>query len=167
MAGPFLAPLLYFGITMKQIIYSLIAGIAITACNNSTPEEKTTDATTTVKSETPTSQCYIGTSGKDSILLNLTGNGETVNGELSYLFSEKDRNTGTIEGVFHGDTLLADYSFMSEGTMSKRQVAFLKQDNKLLEGYGDMSEESGGTKFKSPASLSFGKGFNLEKTDCK
>jgi hypothetical protein len=65
-----------------------------------------------------------------------------------------------------GDTLLADYFFLSEGTRSIRQVAFLKRGNSLLEGYGNIEEQNGKTVFKKDKGLSFGNGIILEKGTC-
>nr|GFC68635.1 hypothetical protein [Tanacetum cinerariifolium] len=36
----------------------------------------------------------------------------------------------------HGDTLVADYTFQSEGTTSIRQVVFLRRDIGFIEGFG-------------------------------
>lgn len=66
--------------------------------------------------------------GKDSIFLQLHIDNNIVNGDLEYKRFEKDRNKGTIKGMFRGDTLFADYTFMSEGVMSVREVMFLKKE---------------------------------------
>jgi hypothetical protein len=151
---------------MKYIFYSLLAGCVIIACNNNKPGEKHTGETIAAVDK-PANECYMGTSGRDSVMLNLKNDGDRVSGTLSYKFHEKDSNHGSIDGVMHGDTLLANYSFASEGIISDRQVAFLKKDNRFIEGYGDMEEREGKLQLKSPASLTFGKGFILEKVDCK
>jgi hypothetical protein len=39
----------------------------------------------------------------------------SVVGNLCYRFFEKDKNDGTVIGKLQGDTLIADYTFMSEG----------------------------------------------------
>jgi hypothetical protein len=61
----------------------------------------------------------------------------------AYLFKfyEKDSNKGVIDGKLNGDTLLADYKFMSEGIQSTRQVIFLIKDSNATEGYGPMEEK--------------------------
>jgi hypothetical protein len=150
---------------MKYIFYSLIAGSMMAACNDR-PGEKPAGETI-VEVDKPAIECYVGNSGKDSVMISLERNEDGVSGNLSYKFFEKDSNHGSIVGSFHDDTLLANYNFAAEGSNSVRQVAFLKKDNQLLEGYGEMEEKEGILKFKSPASLSFGKGFILVKTDCK
>lgn len=153
---------------MKYIFYILIAGFAFIACNNDKTVDSTVSETNTPgeKSSENKQECYTGNSGKDTVLLNLKTDGDKISGTLSYKFFEKDSNHGTVEGSMHGDTLLANYRYNSEGTSSVREVAFLKKGTSLQEGYGEKTEKDGSQKFKSPASLEFGKGFILERSDC-
>jgi hypothetical protein len=83
-----------------------------------------------------------------------------------YDFYEKDSNNGEFNGLIHGDTLLADYKFMSEGKLSTRQVIFLLKDSVAIEGYGDMEEKEGKMVFKNTSDITFGKGLLLNKADC-
>lgn len=94
---------------------------------------------------------------KDTILMNLTMKGnQMLSGKLIYNFYEKDKNEGTLIGELKGDTLLADYTFMSEGISFVRQVVFLKKGNTYIEGYGDVIEEaSGKVAFKDRKQLKF------------
>ena len=89
-----------------------------------------------------------------------------VTGKLSYKFYEKDSNKGEFDGQFHGDTLLADYKFTSEGQLSTRQVIFLIKNNIATEGYGDMEEKNGKMVFKDIKGVSVGKGLSLKKVEC-
>jgi hypothetical protein len=66
----------------------------------------------------------------------------------------------------HGDTLLADYTFQSEGTESVRQVAFLQQGDGFVEGYGDMEDQNGKMVFKNTGSLDFSSGTAFTKVPC-
>jgi hypothetical protein len=79
---------------------------------------------------------------------------------------EKDSNKGKLEGKLYGDTLVADYKFMSEGIESVRQVAFLIKDSVAIEGYGDIEQKDGKTVFKNLKSLDFTHGLPLAKVDC-
>ena len=151
---------------MKYLFYTFIAGSIIIACNNNKSEEKSAGQTIT-EVDNPTMECFVGNSGKDSIIVNMATDADKVTGTLSYKFFEKDSNHGTFDGSLHGDTILAIYSFASEGIPSEREVAFLRKENGLVEGYGDVEEKEGKMKFKSPANLSFGKGFILEKVQCQ
>ena len=113
-----------------------------------------------------TSACYASVTAADSATLRLVNTNGDITGELTYNYYEKDDNRGTIMGQMHGDTLLADYTFMSEGTESVRQVAFLKKGEGFVEGYGDAEEREGKMIFTNTAALDFGQGSVFEKTPC-
>lgn len=111
--------------------------------------------------------CYSYTNGKDTAMLTLLTTGKASTGELAYHWFEKDRNTGTIQGEMYGDTLVASYTFNSEGQQSVRQVVFLKKGNQLLEGTGEVTDSNGEVKFKDLSKLDFGKSVVFEKVACK
>jgi len=89
-----------------------------------------------------------------------------VTGKLSYQFFDKDSNIGEFDGRLYGDTLLADYKFMSEGKLSTRQVILLIKDSVATEGYGDMEEKEGKMVFKNTNDITFGKGLILKMVEC-
>jgi hypothetical protein len=68
----------------------------------------------------------------DTVSMNLTHLGDSVTGTLVYNFKEKDKNTGTINGRMNGNILIAEYTFLSEGIQSCRQVAFKLEGTILL-----------------------------------
>ncbi len=111
-------------------------------------------------------QCYIYASTTDTIRLTLRTTQPTVTGELTYRYFEKDRNQGTLRGTMHGDTLLADYTFQSEGVTSVRQVAFLRRDTGFLEGFGPVVERDGRVVFTQPGLLHFDAKYTLLPTAC-
>lgn len=111
--------------------------------------------------------CYINTFNKDTAFLQLAIDNNVVTGELEYKRFEKDQNKGAITGSLHGDTLVADYTFNSEGTTSVRQVVFVKKGDLLVEGYGEVAEVNGRTTFKNPGSLTFDDKMAMRKTVCK
>lgn len=155
---------------MKRLIFLAIAGMTIVACNNeSTTNQNTTKAPEKTESASmPAPVCYLGVSGRDSVVLTLRKDAESLaSGELSYLFYEKDKSRGTFSGRMKGDTLFADYTFTSEGVESTREIAFLQQGNTMTEGYGDATEIQGVMTFKDPRKLEFGKGFVLNQSQCK
>ena len=149
-----------------------LAAIIIASCNNA--PKKSTEITTvkdTVKTignkiMIPVSACYSSTSGKDTVTLKVEVFPNVVTGKLSYKFYEKDSNKGEFDGQFHGDTLLADYKFMSEGKLSTRQVIFLIKNNVAREGYGKMEEKNGKMVFKDMKGISFETGLTLNKVEC-
>ena len=111
-------------------------------------------------------QCYAYTSATDTIRLTLQTTQPTATGQLTYHYFEKDRNRGTISGTMHGDTLLADYTFQSEGTTSVRQVAFLRRDIGFIEGFGPVVEGQGKVTFKQPRALQYDAKYTLVPVAC-
>ncbi len=158
----------------------ILSTLALTSCDD-TKEETTvtsttveTDATTTpepskpapdVTTMQPTMNCYAGHIGKDSFNLRVEQFPTTVTGSLRYDFFEKDKSEGDLDGKISGDTLLANYSFSAEGTISTRQVIFLLKNNTATEGYGDMTEKDGKMVFKDLRSINFS-GPKLQKVAC-
>jgi len=156
---------------MKQNFSFIIVILLLFACNQPDTAGKHIDTseTNTEKQEaastTETSNCYAYTNNKDSVLLHIDVKDKTVAGELTYNFYEKDKNTGTIQGVMSGDTIIADYSFVSEGVSSVREVVFLKKGNELLEGHGDADQVDNKMVFKDRSTLQFS-GLALKETAC-
>jgi len=83
---------------------------------------------------------------------------------IEYALAKKDRNTGTFEGTFENNILIADYTFQSEGKESVRQVAFQLHGEKLVEGYGEVTAD--GTKFIDISKIRFNSIMPLTKTNC-
>ena len=90
-----------------------------------------------------------------------------MNGTLSYNLFEKDKNNGTITGIVKGDTIIADYTFQSEGTTSTREVVWLKKNDDLVEGFGDTEELKGKMKFKNTSNLRFDQSMVFKPIVCK
>ena len=148
---------------MKIIAICLIVVItSTTSCNTKTPKADVISLTSTTKH----SACYAYEKNNDRVYLHLEDSAGLITGNLSYNFYEKDSNKGFINGEMKGDTLLADYTFMSEGIESVRQVAFLKKGNNMVEGYAAAEEKNGKTVFKKLDSLKFGN-LLLSPVDCK
>ncbi len=89
-------------------------------------------------------------------------------GNLDYEWAEKDANHGTIEGQFRGDTLVAIYTFQSEGLTSKRQVVFLfDKDLNAREGFGNTTEKDHVIVYNKIEQLNFEKTPVLKKVECE
>jgi hypothetical protein len=155
---------------MKMPHFFLVAVvIGVSACNHSqeTVEANISEKDTAANKTTlPVAVCY-ASYGKDSVRLNVEIIEKAVTGSLLYKPYQKDSNSGNVEGLLKGDTLLANYTFMSEGVQSVRQVIFLLQDSIAIEGYGDMEDKNGNMIFKNSSRIIFGTGYRLQKTDCK
>jgi len=155
---------------MKSKILSVaMLLIVFVACNKKTEnsEEKEIPHSGLPPKEITQKDCYEFVKGKDTVKLSLVQNGNNVNGELAYNWFEKDRNSGTLSGIFVGDTLFADYTFQSEGTTSIRETAFVKSGEKLTEGFGEVTEKDGKQVFKNPKALKFDGNIVLERTECE
>lgn len=113
-------------------------------------------------------QCYTWKSNGSIIDMSFNVNShQEVNGKLIYNLVGKDKNEGTLIGNMKGDTLVADYTFSSEGTSSVREVVFLQKDGAFIEGYGDVVEANGKFSFKDKTKLKFDAKNTLTKVDCK
>ncbi|MBF4491781.1 hypothetical protein IRZ83_03950 [Flavobacterium sp. JLP] len=113
-------------------------------------------------------QCYESRTNGNIIELSFNVNShQEVNGKLSYNISGKDKNEGSLIGNMKGDTLIADYTFMSEGVSSVREVAFLEREGVLIEGYAEAVEANGKVSFKDKKQLKFDPKNTLTKVDCK
>ncbi len=158
-------------IKSKKII-AVFAAALLTGCNN----EPTAPAKTTAMEDTakpvenkimiPDKLCYSTLTGKDTVFLTLEKFPNVVTGNLTYKLYGKDKNTGDIDGKLNGDTLIADYKFMSEGKQSNRQLVFLLNDSIAKEGYGPMEEIDGKMVFKKLNEIDFKKGIKLYKLPC-
>lgn len=155
---------------MKNIFVIVATIFITTGCTNneqaSGSEKDTTTSVTVAAPPVAQLECFVYQTSKDTVSLNLTGNSNAVKGNLLYSYFEKDRNSGTLAGQFRGDTLIADYTFNSEGKSSIRQVAFLRTTDGLIEGYGDVEEKDGRMQFKNTSTLNFGGQMILKKTNC-
>lgn len=153
---------------MKKLIPILtLAAAFFASCQSESTKSDSADTSMNTKENGNSSQCYQSIENRDTASVTLNIQDDKVTGSLSYNLFEKDKNNGVIAGIVKGDTIIADYTFQSEGTTSIRQVAWLKQDNQLIEGFGDVEEVEGRTQFKSIEKLNFGKSMVFTKTDCK
>jgi len=154
---------------MKKLIPVAIASVAILmACQSKSSNTQSNDSlVNSTKSIATATQCFQSIKNRDSAFLSLKYNDNQLTGSLIYNLYEKDKNNGTLTGIVKGDTIIADYTFQSEGTTSTRQVVWLKQNDQLIEGYGDVSEVDGKTKFKDISKLNFKQSIVFNKVDCK
>ena len=146
----------------SPVIIVLIFAL-MSSCNDQSTQPISADVKTVVSADA----CYLYSTDKDTVSLQITAAADLVSGTLTYRLYAKDRNDGTIQGRMKEDTLYADYRFSSEGMESTREVVFLRKDNILTEGYGEMMEKDGKMAFKNRQEITFGNGIVLQKTECK
>ena len=140
----------------------------IASCTNNKSNNTENLASQTEESKkTSPLDCYRYATINDTIILKLIHIGESITGTLVYKLHEKDKNMGTIQGRMRGDILLADYTFMSEGIMSIRQIAFKKEKDFFMEGHGDINTNNERVFFKNPDSLQFNDAIKLTEIDCQ
>lgn len=150
---------------MKKLFVPLTLLVAA-ACNNAASDKPAPDSPAVVKTGESPNRCYAYLSDKDTVRLQLSVDGKNVTGDLSYHLYEKDANNGTIRGYMSGDTLVADYTFTSEGMESVRELRFLKSDDIMIEGIGEMEETGGKMVYKTPGSIRYMGGMVLRKGSC-
>jgi hypothetical protein len=150
-----------------KILLPLLVG-ALAACQNRAKQDGETAAEEISVAPLETTTCYQYQTENDLATLRLIFAGDVVNGELVYQLHEKDKNEGVVAGEFQGDFLLAEYTFMSEGVTSVRQVAFMRRGDDLVEGFGEMKEDMGKMVFVDPTALNFDDsgGIVLRKVSC-
>lgn len=160
-----------------SILILALSAITIASCTN---EQKTRQADDTSKvialdttfaasrPKTSSSDCYVYIKNRDTASLKINISGEELTGDLSYNLFEKDSNKGTIAGEMKGDTIIAEYTFDSEGMRSVREVVFVKKDDgNIYEGTGDVMEKAGKMIFKDRSKLKFGPTMVFSKTNCE
>ena len=156
---------------MKKVILSgvVFMSVLISCKKEIEMEEPATASEKIIVTEPESQECYRAIFKKDTISLTLNKkNGQISSGNLSYNFYEKDKNEGPLIGEMKADTLYADYTFMSEGTSSVREVAFLKKGDSYIEGFGDVVDDNKGKViFKDKKQLKFDGNVVLSKVDCK
>lgn len=109
--------------------------------------------------------CYDYSANGNEVRMEITSiDDNLVEGNLTYAYAEKDKNTGTFKGTLNDDKVIGKYTFMSEGVQSIRDVAFKVDNDQLIEGYGDMDES--GTTFKDTSSINYSTTMPLKKVDC-
>lgn len=111
-------------------------------------------------------ECYSYVTPKDTVYLHVSRKNRSITGDLTYKLYEKDSNQGSLDGRIKGDTLVAEYTFNSEGRSSVREVIFLKKGDTYIEGFGPVNDKEGKTVFQDHKNITFINGITLSKTDC-
>ena len=156
---------------MKKISAIIIMSSVFISCKNETalpPAQITPDSPKEAQIAEPAGdQCYVSSANNNTVKLSFNVNShQEVNGKLSYNLYGKDKNEGDLIGNMKGDTLIADYTFSSEGVSSVREVAFLQKDGTLIEGYGPTVMANGKVSFTDKKTLKFDAQNTLLKVDC-
>ncbi|MEJ7559671.1 MAG: hypothetical protein WKF66_15285 [Pedobacter sp.] len=156
---------------MRKSIYILgvLTAGALYSCSQGSEKKKEEGAT---KLDSANMQCYTAVDSVNSASLNLITDKEgKVTGSLVINYQDKGDSHGDLIGKFHGDTLFVDYSFQigsTNKTFYKNPLAFLKKENKLFMGVGQIETFLGKSSFVDNKRINFERGrFNFSSSDCK
>lgn len=148
-------------------ILTIVAALMVSCQSNSTKTNPDSTVNSSLDTTNNSKQCFEYVKNKDTAVLSMNIIDKQVTGTLSYHLYEKDKNNGVIAGIVKGDTIIVDYTFQSEGKSSIRQIVWLKQSDKLTEGFGDVEEVDGKVAFKNINKLKFEQSMVFSKTACK
>ncbi|HPZ87632.1 MAG TPA: hypothetical protein PLQ32_05990 [Flavihumibacter sp.] len=139
------------------------------ACSDPSTGTKAEPTTTEAPSPAPKSdkQCYSYFSNTDTITLVVKGPDSALTGSLVFMLNGKDRNIGTLKGKMLGDTLVADYTYQSEGITSIREIAFLRKDGNMLQGVGPVQVKDNHQYFSDRSKLQFSSNMALGNQHCR
>lgn len=153
---------------MKKLLLLTVIVLAISACKNKTEVKNNTVAapkTVTLNPNTSIEKgCYRYSNGGSVVAMEITENENQVAGTLEIAYAEKDASKGTFAGTMNGDKLMATYTFLSEGKVNTREIAYLLKNNQLIEGYAEMDEK--GTNFKDTNAIEYTSTMPLSRVDC-
>lgn len=152
---------------MKNIFFYISITFLLASCHFDSKSTQTESKELIQPKHNSGRECFSSVMKRDSIWVRLEFSSHDVTGILIYDFNEKDQNHGTLQGTLKGDTLLATYNFHSEGKTSVREVAFLFNDDQLIEGFGEMDMKEDRQVFKERSNIDFSKGIEFQKIDCE
>src|SRR5690606_5901841 len=110
--------------------------------------------------------CYLHTRERDSVRLSITVANDSASGTLHFKNYQIDGSQGTVEGRFHGDTLLVVYDFHAEGTQNRTEEAFLKRGTDLIRGVGDREPVGNTYRFTDRGAIDFEAGQIFQPVSC-
>lgn len=146
-----------------QLSFAVIF-LFLTSCAGN--KEKDPEVADTNIAKETTIHCYQKITGNDTMLLTVNKTGQKVTGVLIYDFFEKDRSDGMFSGQLYGDTLIAEYTYKSEGKESARDIAFLLKEIDAVEGYGVAEEKNGIFKFTDRTKIDFSDSLIYKNIPC-
>jgi len=153
---------------MKSLPTLILVAVVMAACNEpkkDSPIEAAFSPDAEHLEEINT-ECFQYVDDKDTVRLTTHVDGTNLTGTLDYEIFEKDKNSGTIEGEIRDVVIIAEYTFISEGVSSKRQVVFKNTEDGWKEGYGEMKSVDGIPVQISIDSLNYSHNMSLTPVPC-
>ena len=145
--------------------------IAITAfvfsCGRSAVKDKQAD---TVTDKILDSTCYVATDRNDTAYLKINAfESGDIKGLLAIHYFQSPASNGQLTGKFKGDTLFADYTYTTgtEKELHRNPLAFLRRQDSLVLGVGEIETMAGRSYFKLGTAIDFNKGrFRFKSHSC-
>ena len=118
------------------------------------------------KAETSFEGCYLKILKRDTMVLHLRQNGDSVSGKMNFDNYEKDSSSGEVRGVVDGDIIKLWYSFQSEGMHSIAELFFKKEKETLMRGIGDIDNKADTSYFTDHSAITYPADQSFSKVDC-
>ncbi|WP_443938553.1 hypothetical protein [Pedobacter sp. MW01-1-1] len=161
----------YIEIILKTMKNKLLTSIVIIlpfafACNQHSENKAASKANSLVQKK-----CYVATFETDTAQMSVeTMASEKVMGSLTINYGNGNKNIGTFEGKFSGDTLLVEYRF-KEGadttTVYANPLAFLQKKDTLIMGVGQIETTMGRSYFVKGKPINYERGkFTFVEKNC-
>lgn len=156
----------------NSLYYVAVAGsLYLFSCGQGAKEDKSQTLENSVKN------CYRAISDKDTADLKISTSADgKVTGDMLMRYGLKPNevesviNNGKVDGTFHGDTLFLNYLYKSgliNQTLYQNPLAFLKKDDQLVLGVGQIETSVGRSYFVKNKPIDFEKGrFKFDPVDC-
>ena len=158
---------------MNKIHLPLFLVLAVSCTHR--PEEKIVESLKKTSEPAPVvpagpdslSGCYQMIIGKDTALMDLHLQNDSLSGELRYKRFEKDSNEGRLRLQHDKMQWQGWYDFRSEGKATVRQIIFKYEEGVLEEAYGAVVMKGDSVFYKYPSTLNFERSHPFQKTACK
>ncbi len=158
---------------MKNILRAAtMTAFVFSACNNApkapevakTPETPAASAPAATPAPVAEGTCYYYSLGKDVTSVQITMDGDKVTGYMDWTPDEKDGGRGFLVGTKTGNLIVADWTYMIEGSKNTEQIAFKIDGEKLIRAQGALVEKDNKLVIKDMAKAKYIDSYG--KVDC-
>jgi len=155
---------------MKLYISALAIALVLGSCQKEKPqvvvtEEDTVESNAPVAERATGKECYLKVIGRDSIMLQMQRNGDSVTGNFYWKPAEKDSKRNTFKGVLKGTTATTIAEVTGEGMTSREDFNFTVQNSTVAVTFAEMEEGTDGVWHYKTGTPSSKEVLNL--VDCK
>lgn len=151
---------------IPYIVLALGTGILV-SCHQQGQQQTTVKADSIPAETEKAVNCYEKVVGRDTIQLTLHYVDSVATGTLAYNFFEKDKNTGTFQGIVHSGIIRGKYVFFSEGVESSRPAIFKVTKEQAFEALPESIDHQGLPVFSTDNSQLKFDSIPLEAGACK